>query len=63
MEATRLKQYLLEIADKVQDDTELEDIYQQLSLLNDIDISEQQVINGETVPQSEVIKQSERWLK
>lgn len=58
-----LKAYLRKLADQVTDETTLEDIYDQLALLADIDKSEYQVENGETIPQSVVEEESKKWLK
>lgn len=43
--------------------TILEDVYEQLSLLADIEISEQQEQNGQTLTQSEVEIQLKEWLR
>jgi len=53
-----LKKSLLEIADKVKDNTSVEDIYKQLSFLLDIEESEQQEKNGQTLTQKQVEKLS-----
>lgn len=58
-----LKKSLLEIADKVKDNTSVEDIYKQLSFLLDIEESEQQEKNGQTLTQKQVEKLSAKWLK
>ena len=42
MKKVALKKYLIEIANKLTPETTLEDVYQHLSLLSDIDESEQQ---------------------
>jgi len=41
----------------------IEDVYEQLSLLSDIDESEQQEENGETLSQKEVQTLSREWLR
>jgi hypothetical protein len=62
MKSNPLKKYLLEIADKVDENTTLEDIYEQLSFLNDIAISEKQYKNNETLSHSQLVKESENWF-
>lgn len=42
MSSEKLKEYLLQIADNVQESTKLDDIYDQLALLADIEESEEQ---------------------
>ena len=59
----KLKEYLNQIADRLTKDSTLEDVYEQLSLLADIDESEEQVEKGEILTQKEVEKQSKEWLK
>jgi len=59
----KLKEHLIEIANKVTDQTSLEDIYLQLSLLTDIDESEEQEANGDVLSHEEVIAKSDEWLK
>jgi len=59
----KLKEHLIEIANKVTDQTSLEDIYLQLSLLTDIDVSEEQEAKGEVLSHDEVKAKSEQWLK
>ncbi len=49
MQGERLKEYLLQIAGQVNEKTELEDIYQQLALLDDIDRAEAEEREGETL--------------
>jgi hypothetical protein len=61
--ANKLKEHLLDIAGKITDETSLEDIYLQLSLLADIDESEEQEANGETLKHEEVVSKSGEWLK
>lgn len=61
--SNKLKEHLLEIANKVTDETSLEDIYQQLSLLDDIEASEDQETKGEIIGHQEVISRSAEWLK
>jgi hypothetical protein len=63
MDAKRIKAYLLELADKVDSKTTLEDIYNHLALLRDIDQAEEEVKLGLVVPDSEVRKMAREWLK
>lgn len=60
---TELKEHLIHIADRLTPDSTLEDVYEQLSLLADIEISEEQERNGEVLTQAEVEQQSKEWLK
>ena len=63
MKEVALKRYLIQIADKLTPESTLEDVYEQLSLLSDIDESEQQERRGEILTQQEVKKESLEWLK
>lgn len=63
MKSVKLKAYLNQIADRLTEDSTLEDVYEQLSLLADIDESEEQVEKGEILTQKEVEEQSKEWLK
>lgn len=63
MEGQRLKAYLSHIAESITSDTTLEDVYEQLSLLNDIDDAEEMERNGEVLSQDEVESKSRKWLK
>jgi len=63
MKEEKLKAYLKQIADRLTEDSTLEDVYEQLSLLADIEESEEQVSNGETLTQKEVEEKSNEWLK
>ncbi|MFC4872855.1 hypothetical protein [Negadavirga shengliensis] len=63
MKAVKLKEYLNQIADRLTEDSTLEDVYEQLSLLADIDESEEQVEKGEVLTQKEVEEKSKEWLK
>ncbi|MCC5938077.1 MAG: hypothetical protein JJU34_12415 [Lunatimonas sp.] len=63
MKAVKLKAYLNQIADRLTEDSTLEDLYEQLSLLADIDESEEQVEKGEILTQKEVEERSKEWLK
>jgi hypothetical protein len=63
MNAERLKEYLKHIAENVTPQTQLEDIYEQLALLADIDESEEQEKNNEILSQDQVEDQSKEWLR
>ena len=60
---SKLKEHLIQIADKLTPESTLEDVYDQLSLLADIEESELQVQNGETLTQQEVEEKAKEWLK
>ena len=62
MKQVALKKYLIQIAEKLSPDSTLEDVYEQLSLLSDIDESEQQEKTGETLSQKDVQTMSREWL-
>lgn len=59
----KLKEHLLEIANKITDKTSLEDVYQQLALLADIEESEKEEAAGQTITHEEVISKSDEWLR
>ena len=63
MTASKIKQSLLEIANRVKSDTTIEDVYEQLALLSDIEKSEQQEREGKVFTQKEVEKKAKKWLK
>ena len=63
MKTSSLKKHLLEIADKLTPESTIEDVYAHLSLLADIDESEQQERTGETLSQNQVQEASAKWLK
>ncbi|MEQ8553902.1 MAG: hypothetical protein RIC06_08425 [Cyclobacteriaceae bacterium] len=60
---SKLKEHLVQIADRITPESTLEDVYDQLSLLADIEESEEQEQKGETLTQKEVEKKSKEWLK
>jgi len=62
MTPEKIKEYLKQIAENVTPETQLEDIYEQLALLSDIDESEEQELRGETLSQKEVEEKSKEWL-
>ena len=59
----KLKEHLIQIAGRLTKDSTLEDVYDQLSLLADIEESEEQFENGETITHAEAIEESKEWLK
>ncbi|MFM7430296.1 MAG: hypothetical protein KA713_19175 [Chryseotalea sp. WA131a] len=63
MSSEKLKEHLLQIAGDVKEDTRLDDIYDQLALLVDIEESEEQVMRGDFISQQEVEEKSKKWLK
>ena len=63
MKVEVLKNYLIQIADKLTPESTLEDVYEHLSLLSDIDESERDELLGNTFTQEEVKKISSEWLK
>lgn len=63
MTSEKIKEYLLQIAGNVNQETKLDDIYEQLALLNDIDESEEEEKQGKVLPHQDVILQSSQWLK
>jgi hypothetical protein len=58
-----LKEYLLNIAHQIDDNTTIEDVYKLLALFEDIDISEEQISQGQTLSQKEVEIIAKSWLK
>ncbi len=63
MNSEKIKEYLKQISERITQDTQLEDIYDQLALLADIDESEEQESKGETFTQKEVEDKAKIWLK
>jgi len=63
MKAVKLKAYLNQIAERLTEESTLEDVYEKLSLLADIDESEEQLETGEILTQKEVEERSKEWLK
>ncbi|HEY3405677.1 MAG TPA: hypothetical protein VGK59_19975 [Ohtaekwangia sp.] len=63
MQGDELKANLLRIAGQINEKTQLEDIYLQLALLEDIDDSEADESKGHTLTHQEVAEQSKAWLK
>ena len=62
MKSVKLKAYLNQIAERLTEDSTFEDVYEQLSLLADIE-SEEQVEKGEILTQKEVEERSKEWLR
>lgn len=63
MTAIKIKQSLLEIASRVKPGTTIEEVYEQLALLADIEKSEEQEKQGKVFTHSEVAKKAKKWLK
>ncbi len=63
MSGTKIKQSLLEIANRVNSSTTIEDVYEQLALLADIEKSEEQEKQGKVFTHKEVVKKAKKWLK
>lgn len=63
MSSEKLKEYLHQVAEQVKEETSLEDVYDQLALLADIDESEAEVKRGDVISHEEVINKSKEWLK
>jgi uncharacterized protein YbaP (TraB family) len=63
MSSTKIKQSLLEIAARVKPTTTLEDVYEQLALLSDIEKSEEQEKQGKVLTHAEISKKAKKWLK
>ncbi len=63
MSSTEIKQSLLKIANSIKATTTIEDVYEQLALLSDIEKSEVQEKQGKIFTHSEVRKKAKKWLK
>jgi predicted transcriptional regulator len=63
MNTTSIKKYLLEIASNVNSNTTIEDVYEQLALLNDIEKSAEQEKQGKVFTHNEVKNKAKKWLK
>lgn len=59
----RLKEHLRKIADSLTPESTLEDVYEQLALLDDIELSEKQVKEGKVIAQDKVKEIAQSWLK
>jgi hypothetical protein len=62
MEQSKLKAYLIQIAENLTENATLEDVYEQLAFFADIEESEHQEANGEVLSQAEVEALSKAWL-
>jgi predicted transcriptional regulator len=63
MNSKNLKEYLLHIAENIKPNTRLDDVYNQLALLADIDESEEQAKRGMVVSNEEVISRMNLLIK
>ena len=63
MTQVQLKESLLHIAENINEETSLEDIFNELALLSDIEESEQQELRGETYTQQEVEQMAIQCVK
>lgn len=62
MNTDRLKGIILKVAENVDQNTTIDDIYKQLAYLADIEESEIQEEKGDIIKQDEVEKISKQWL-
>jgi len=63
MTAATLKESLLHIAEKIDSNTSIEDVFKELSYIADVDESEQQEESGQTLSQEEVKLMAKKWVK
>jgi len=63
MTTTTIKNSLLEIASKVNRSTTIEEVYEHLALLNDIEKSEEQEKKGKVLSHNTVKNKAKKWLK
>lgn len=63
MKAAKIKKSLLQIANQIKSDTTIEEVYEQLALLADIELSEEQVKAGKFYTHEQVKAKSKKWLK
>ena len=63
MTSIKIKQSLLEIANRIKANTTLEEVYEQLALLSDIEKSEEQEKQGKVFTHAELTKKAKKWLK
>ncbi len=63
MSGIKLKQTLLELASKIKPSTTLEEVYEQLALLSDIETSEMEVKRGKTITHEELKRSAKKWVK
>ncbi|MBI1287965.1 MAG: hypothetical protein GC178_10335 [Flavobacteriales bacterium] len=63
MKTTDVKSLLSEVMARLTPESTLEDVYEQLALLSDIELSEKQEQKGQVYTHKEVEKRSQEWLK
>jgi hypothetical protein len=63
MTTSTIKNSLLEIASKVNRNTTIEDVYEHLALLNDIEKSEEQEKDGKILTHKALKNKAKKWLK
>lgn len=63
MQKTDVKSLLTEVISRLTPESTLEDVYEQLALLSDIEMSEKQELNDQVYTHEEVEKRSQEWLK
>ena len=61
MSVLQLKNELLRILNKVNEQTDIEDLFKQISLLEDIFLAEKDIKEGNTFTQKEVEELSKTW--
>ena len=63
MSGLKLKQTLLALADKIKPSTTLEEVYEQLALLSDIEKSELEIKEGKIIGNHLLKNSSKKWIK
>jgi len=63
MTTSTIKNSLLEIASKVNRNTTIEEVYEHLALLNDIEKSEEQEKDGKILTHKALKNKAKKWLK
>jgi hypothetical protein len=63
MSGLKIKKSLLEIASRVKPNTTLEEVYEQLAMLSDIEVAEEQEKYGKVSSHEAVKKRAKKWLK
>ena len=58
-----LQHHLINIAENVTNNTTIEDVFEQLLMLNDIDESEKQIKEGLVYTNKQVKEEAKTWLK
>ena len=56
LKGEQLKHFLLDIIDKIDDQTTVEDVFKQIAMLEDIFIAEQQIEKGDAISQKDLEK-------